>query len=122
MGQECSGVPGPRVLVVEDNYLVAAELDLLVEEAGGETAALVGHAQDALTVLNGADIDGAIVDLSLSDGAGPIIAALKAGGIPFVTLAGAKSIPWDDLVEPATWATVIEKLGTIVTDLIRLLT
>jgi DNA-binding NtrC family response regulator len=81
---------GARVLIVEDNFLIAADLDLMVEDAGGQTAALLGSAEQALHFLAQEAVDAVILEVKLRDGdADPLVHALTRRGIPFVIYTGA---------------------------------
>jgi two-component SAPR family response regulator len=80
---------GRRVMIVEDELLVAMELESLLEEQG---CAVVGPAPTvdrALALLDRERPDAAILDINL-DGqtAIPVAAALKARGIPFLLATG----------------------------------
>jgi DNA-binding NtrC family response regulator len=80
---------GRRVLIVEDEMLVAMELESLLEEQG---CAVVGPAPTvdrALALLDRERPDAAILDVNL-DGqtAVPVAAALNAQGIPFLLATG----------------------------------
>jgi DNA-binding LytR/AlgR family response regulator len=77
------------VLIVEDEMLVAMELEALIAEQG---CAVVGPAptvERALALLEQGRPDAAILDVNL-DGttAAPVAAALRAGGVPFVLATG----------------------------------
>ncbi|RWX77073.1 response regulator [Neorhizobium lilium] len=67
-----------RVLVVEDEFLLAMNLENMLSELGHEVVGLASNKQEALEVVDGAEI--AFVDVRLSDGVtGPEIAeTLKA--------------------------------------------
>jgi CheY-like chemotaxis protein len=76
---------GARVLVIENDPFVAAELDLMVEDAGGEVVALAGSHHDALTLLAREPVDAAILGGDLPDDEATSVAEeLKRRGIPFV--------------------------------------
>ena len=70
MEEDCLMPPlnGARVLVIEHDPFVAAELDLMVEDAGGEVVALAGSHRDVLTLLGQEPVDVAIVGRDLPDG------------------------------------------------------
>src|SRR5215208_6565231 len=79
---------GARVLVVQNDPFIAADLDLMVEDAGGEVVALAGSLHDALTLLRQEPIDAAIVDPDLGEGEGAfVVEELKRRDIPFVLYA-----------------------------------
>lgn len=78
-----------RVLVVEDQYLVARDLARTLREAG---AIVVGPAQDtehARELLENTDIAGAILDINLAEGTSYALAdELTANGAPFLFVTG----------------------------------
>jgi DNA-binding response OmpR family regulator len=64
------GVPhrfdGKRVLIVEDEYMIARDLALALEDAGAEVVGPAGTIQDALELIEDNDgIDGAVLDVNL---------------------------------------------------------
>jgi DNA-binding response OmpR family regulator len=68
-------MPTAKILIVEDEFVVAANLEAILEERGHES---VGVAPDLQTALRLADEkpDLALVDINLRDGeTGPVIAA-----------------------------------------------
>jgi DNA-binding NtrC family response regulator len=80
---------GRRVMIVEDELLVAMELESLLEEQG---CAVIGPAPTvdrALALLDREPPDAAILDVNL-DGqtAIPVAAALNARGVPFLLATG----------------------------------
>ena len=94
MEEDCLMPPlnGARVLVIENDPFVAAELDLMVEEAGGEVVALAGSHSDALTLLGREPVDAAIVGRDLPDGEGTSIGEeLKRRGIPRCSIISASA-------------------------------
>jgi CheY-like chemotaxis protein len=80
---------GPRVLVVEDEAMVAMMLEDMLLDLG---CAIVGPAatlQAGLTLARAAAIDAAVLDVNLSgDKAFPIADALAERGVPFVYATG----------------------------------
>lgn len=57
-----------RILIVEDEALVAMELRFVLEDLGHIVVGAVGDARSALNHAREADIDLALVDIHLSDG------------------------------------------------------
>jgi DNA-binding response OmpR family regulator len=57
-----------RVLICEDEPLLAADLALIVEEAGHAVCGAFHNARDALSNVGELDPDLAIIDLNLADG------------------------------------------------------
>jgi CheY-like chemotaxis protein len=85
-----TGLAGCRVLLVEDEMLVAMSIEDALVEAG---CGIVGPAttlQQALALLqNGAQFDVVVLDMNLDGQSGlPIADALAELAIPFVVLSG----------------------------------
>ena len=82
---EAGNLPGKRILIVEDNALLAFEIESIVEQWG---AVPVGPALDLATgfeLLETARIDGALLDINLGEEqVWPLALALEARGIPMV--------------------------------------
>ncbi|RZJ17773.1 MAG: response regulator [Brevundimonas sp.] len=57
-----------RILIVEDEALVAMELRFLLEDLGYEVIGTAGDARSARDMVREEDIDLALVDIHLSDG------------------------------------------------------
>lgn len=57
-----------RILIVEDEALVAMELRFLLEDLGYEIIGTAGDSRSALDMVREEDIDLALVDIHLSDG------------------------------------------------------
>src|SRR4051812_26485935 len=73
-----------RVLVVEDEPLIAMELETLVRELGCECIGPVMNFSQGLAMAESADIDCAILNLVLQDKlAYPIAEVLEGRGVPF---------------------------------------
>ena len=85
--------PGLRVLIIEDMWLVAEDLSLLLEELGCHVAGPAGRLEHGLRIAQEEALDGALLDVNLgSDTSFPIAMALQERQIPFVFLTG-----YDDL-------------------------
>jgi len=57
-----------RILIVEDEALVAMELGLILEDMGHQVAGVAANSRAALEELTSSPIDLALVDIHLSDG------------------------------------------------------
>ncbi len=81
---------GRRVLVVEDNYLVAEDLREELLRWRAEVMGPVGTVTDALALLEAGLVpDMAILDIKLGDElVYPVAEALRAKGIPFMFVTG----------------------------------
>lgn len=88
-----SGGTGPlagrRVLVVEDEALVAMLVEDVLLEAGAEVAGPASTAAEALALLAAALPDAAVVDVNLGDHTSEVVtAALSSRGVPFLVTTG----------------------------------
>lgn len=80
---------GLRVLVVEDEFLIALDIEDALAELGCEVAGPVASVTDALDLLEQAGCDLAVLDVRLGDGStAPVAQILRRRGIPFVVLTG----------------------------------
>ena len=80
---------GRRVLVVEDEALVAMLLEDVLLDAGAEVAGPAATATAALALLAAALPDAAVVDVNLGGHTSePVTAALAASGVPFLVATG----------------------------------
>ncbi len=97
-GRPCDGsLRGRRVLIVEDDYLIAEDLREQLLSCGAVVLGPVACVADALALLeDGAVPDMAILDIGLGGGkVYPVADALRSRSIPFVFVTGydAWSIP-----------------------------
>lgn len=99
--QAMSALSGRRILIVEDEYLIAADLTQLLEGFGVTVIGPAGSVVDALALM--ADepaIDGAVLDIMLGSEKTFLVAdALQARGVPFVFATG-----YDDWTIPSAYA------------------
>jgi CheY-like chemotaxis protein len=80
---------GRRVLVVEDEWVVAVELDSELTEMGCRVIGPVPSVSDAMAILVSQPVDVALVDIELGEDTGyPIAHALQARNVPVVFLTG----------------------------------
>ncbi|HKK31038.1 MAG TPA: response regulator [Alphaproteobacteria bacterium] len=97
---------GCRVLIVEDEYLLASDFARLLASEGAEAVGPAGTLEEALQLIHAAErIDAAIVDLNLrEEWAAPAADALAERNIPFVlaTGYGAENVP-DRLQQAPRW-------------------
>jgi CheY-like chemotaxis protein len=103
-----SELRGLLILVVEDEYLVAAELVRALEHRGAAVIGPAGSIQDAFAALGqGCQIDAAVLDINLrGERCYPIADALRERGVPFIFATG-----YDACIIPETYVEVprIEK-------------
>jgi CheY-like chemotaxis protein len=80
---------GRRVLVVEDEFLLAMELEALLERRGCTVVGPVPTVRQALATLDEQRPEMALLDVNLKgERATPVAAALRERGIPFVLVTG----------------------------------
>jgi CheY-like chemotaxis protein len=94
--KETARLAGKRLLVMEDEALVALHIVTALKGAGAEVAGSAGTAKDALAIINNASLDAALLDANLSgDPVDEIAGALAAHNVPFlfVTGYGRESLP-----------------------------
>ncbi len=88
---------GRRVLVVEDEALVAMMIQEFLTEYGHSVVGPIGRASEALVAAKATDYDAAILDINLGDGmAYPVADILSARGVPFVFITGYEADTVDD--------------------------
>ena len=86
MGQQTP----PRVLIVEDNPLIAMDLEDILEGFGCQVVGPISTLKETLKRLEEEQIDVAVVDYLLEDGnSGPIAETLNERSIPFALCTGA---------------------------------
>ncbi|KQP67289.1 response regulator [Methylobacterium sp. Leaf112] len=103
MGQVTAGVGGAapclRILVVEDEVLIALELECLLEDLGHVTVGVAGSSQEAIALGLSTHPDVALVDIHLIDGPTGVAVARALSADPRTTVvfmtANAKRIPDD---------------------------
>jgi len=78
-----------RVLIVEDEFLIASMLEAHLVRLGYEVPPIAATVDDALSTLAAYQIDLAVVDINLAGVESfPVADALKARSIPFVFTTG----------------------------------
>lgn len=110
----------PRLLVVEDEPLVAFDTEHLLSDQGYEVVATVDRVADAVAVIgNGAAIDLVLVDINLADGSGLDVArAANARGIPVLFVTGqcpaeAETLAIGCLAKPYPQRTLLAAIGAV---------
>ena len=84
-----SPAPKPRVLVVEDEMLLAMLVQDTLTELGYEVVGPVSHVAAALQLVGDLPLDGAVLDINLGDErVYPVAEELSARGIPFLFATG----------------------------------
>ena len=93
---------GKHILVVEDEYFIAADLRRALITAGATVVGPTGNLTEGLSLINDAPIDAALLDVNLEgDFSYPIADALAARGVPFLFLTG-----YDDWSLPEAYRSI----------------
>lgn len=78
-----------RILVIEDEPAIAADLCWVVEELGYSIGGMASAVDEALALIADAQIDGVILDANLRGVSSASVAdALRARNLPFFVLSG----------------------------------
>jgi CheY-like chemotaxis protein len=78
-----------RVLVAEDEFVIALEIEDTLRRAGYEVVGPAATAGEAARLAAAGPLDAAVLDLGLRDGTAiPAADVLAARGVPFVFLSG----------------------------------
>ena len=89
-----SPLQGRRILIVEDDVLLALELEDMLLDAGCEVVGPVAHLEKALVVIQSNALDGALMDLNLrGELSYPAIEALRERGVPVIVASGYAELP-----------------------------
>ncbi|TZG27494.1 response regulator [Sphingomonas montanisoli] len=87
---------GTRVLIVEDDAIIAMTAEDMLDELGCVTAATAATLKDALARAEDTDFDIALLDLNLKDESSlPVAALLRDKGKPFLFATGYDGLPAD---------------------------
>lgn len=95
---------GRRVLVVEDETLIAMDLCYTLDDEGATVVGPVASVEDALLLMDaGQAVDAAVLDISLGDGNDVFSLAdlLSARGVPYIFSTG-----YDDTLIPSRYRDV----------------
>ena len=94
---------GIRVLVVEDEYLVAILIEEILESAGCVVMGPIPRVPEALDAIDHDDCDAAVLDVNLAgERINPVADALSERNVPFlfVTGYGANALPSEYAARP----------------------
>lgn len=113
---------GRRVLIVEDEYLIATEVKRWLQRAGAEVVGPVPSVQRALDLIEEDGIDAAVLDLNLGGTmtARPIADRLSTLGVPHLFATGDVQVSRGGdgepprLIKPFVEAELIRAVGELV--------
>lgn len=91
MAERTPDLSGWRILIVEDEYLIAMDLADRLADLGADVIGPAGSVAEALAIVTaqGNRIDGAVLDVNLrNERVYPVADALRAQGVPFVFASG----------------------------------
>jgi DNA-binding response OmpR family regulator len=126
----CAGIAlnkiprGMRVLVVEDEFMIAMAVEAVVIDAGGIVVDMAATLDQALCLARSAEIDAALLDINLNgETSFPVAEVLGTRGIPyaFVTGYGRQMVPKPFasapiLTKPYARGDLIKVLGSLKSD------
>jgi CheY-like chemotaxis protein len=93
MSDPAENLVGRRVLVVEDEFLIAIEIERCLREAGAEVAGPVPDARRALALVEDESLDAAVLDVNLRGEAVYAVAdRLRERGVPYLFATGEMEI------------------------------
>jgi CheY-like chemotaxis protein len=80
----------PRILILEDEGLIALDLEAIVQGLGFNVLGPVSHLEPALEIIEREPLDGAVLDIHLNGDSTsyPVAAALEGRRIPFIFVTG----------------------------------
>lgn len=115
-------IDGKRILVVEDEFIVAAMLCDTLEDAGAVPLGPVGRVDEAIKAIAAGGFDAAVLDWNLAgESSLPLAGALAERAIPFIIATGYGSVdgPFNDrpiLGKPYVSRQLLEKLAGLFGD------
>ena len=78
-----------RILIVEDEYLIASGAASALKQAGCEVVGMAPSVSKALRLFNDHGCDAAVLDANLNgESAEPVAVALRLSGVPYLVLSG----------------------------------
>ena len=84
-----SALSGKRVLIVEDESLIAMLLEMALTDEGCEVVGPAARVSDAIPLARDGPLDGALLDVNLGgESVFPVAEVLAARAVPFLLLSG----------------------------------
>ena len=89
-----TGLDGLRVLVVEDEMLIACEMEATLEDLGCQVVGPFARVGQALEALQDTHVDAAVLDVNVrGEMIFPVAEKLRALGVPMVFCTGYADLP-----------------------------
>jgi DNA-binding response OmpR family regulator len=89
MSNQAPTLTGRRVLIAEDEYLIARDLEHMLVDAGCAEVTVVPSIEACTEAAAARALDAVVLDLRLQDGdAGELARSLRAKGLPVVFITG----------------------------------
>lgn len=80
-----TAIPGRSILLVEDEVLVASDLERILKKAGYVVIGPAGSVAEALVQIVQQDIDGAVLNIKVGEElTSPVLDVLASSRVPFV--------------------------------------
>lgn len=124
-GGQSSAPPSqsPRVLVVEDEALIALLIAEHLEHAGFNVVGPATSVENAMSLIERSGCDAAVLDIRLGEeSAEPIARELRSRGTPFVTVSGYSRPQRSAAFEGAPMLVKPVRTNVLITELRRCLT
>lgn len=111
--------PEPRILLVEDETILAMAMEDFLQDAGFSVVGPFGCLKDALQAAEDETLDAALLDVNLAgELVFPVATALERRGVPFLLLSGyderilrRASPHWSHLMKPYRADDVLGRLA-----------
>ena len=121
MSDAAQPLDGRRILLVEDEYVIAMEMKRWLQRAGAVVVGPVPSVERALDLIQDDGLDAAVLDFNLGDRATalPIADKLSALGVPHLFATGDIQITRDGnaqaprLIKPFVEADLVRALGKL---------
>ncbi|MEE7493703.1 response regulator [Methylobacterium oryzae CBMB20] len=114
---------GRRILIVEDEYLIAMQVKRWLLAAGAEVVGPVPSVARALDLIENGDVDAAVLDVNLGNGdtVYPVADKLSALGVPYLCATGDVKFSGADtyrqrprLEKPFSEAELLQAMGKLI--------
>jgi len=103
--QQMPLLTGRNILIVEDEYYLADDIEQAFRRLGADIVGPVGDVHDALSILSAGDvINGAVLDINVRDEMiFPVAQELRARQVPFVFTSGYDRVISSEFANVPLW-------------------